>query len=165
MNFILRFFILTILLVINVPVYALNSDTEQPIDIESTSQSFDMETNTITLNGNVVITQGTIKITAEKVIVVRHENKSEVMTAYGSPVKFYQMLESGKPVNGQASKMHYDLGSEFITLTGAAQLEQLDSSVKANKITYDVKKQQLKALRDGKMSRVKTTLIPTQLNK
>ncbi len=144
-------------------VYALEKDSTQPISIESTSQDFDMLKNTITFDGNVIITQGSIKINADKVVVLRQEGKKEIINAYGSPMKFHQILDGGKPIDGQANKAHYDLGSEFLTLTGNAQLKQLDSSVKANKITYDVKKQQLKATKKGKRSRVKTILIPTQL--
>ncbi len=144
-------------------VYALESDSTQPIDIESATQDFDMQKNTITFNGNVIITQGTIKITADKVVVLRQKGKKEIINAYGKPITFHQTLEGGKPMDGQANQAHYDLGSEFLTLTGNAKLKQLDSSVKANKITYDVKKQQLKATKRGKSARVKTILIPTQL--
>lgn len=51
----------------------------------------------------------------------------------------------------------------FLTLTGNAELKQLDSKINGEKITYDVKKQQLKANGAG-TSRVKTVLIPTQFN-
>jgi len=47
-------------------------------------------------------------------------------------------------------------------LTGNAELKQLDSKINGEHITYDVKKQQLKANGNGK-SRVQTVLIPTQL--
>ena len=71
-------------------------------------------------------------------------------------------LDDGKPVDGRANKVHYDLGTEFLTLTGDAELKQLDSKINGERITYDVKKQQLKANGNGK-SRVQTVLIPTQL--
>ncbi len=162
MNFIKKIAICSLLLSLS-NVYALENDSTQPISIESTSQDFDMLKNTITFNGNVIITQGTIKINADKVVVLRQEGKKEIINAYGKPMKFHQILEGGKPIDGQGNTAHYDLGSEFLTLTGNAQLKQLDSFVKANKITYDVKKQQLKATKKGKSARVKTVLIPTQL--
>ncbi|MDP8033129.1 lipopolysaccharide transport periplasmic protein LptA [Pasteurella atlantica] len=163
MKFIIRSFIFTLFLGVNLSAYSLENDSNKPIDIESSSQEFDMETNTITLNGNVLITQGSIKIAADKVTIFRQEGKKEVIKASGSPVRFHQILDSGKPVDGQANRVHYDLGTEFLTLIDNAQLKQLDSSVKAEKITYDVKKQQLKAVRQGKGNRVKTVLIPLQL--
>ncbi|WP_301098058.1 lipopolysaccharide transport periplasmic protein LptA [Otariodibacter sp.] len=142
--------------------YALKGDTDQPINITSGSQSLDMESNTVVFSDNVLITQGSIKINATKVTIIRKEGQREKIEANGAPAKFQQTMDDGKPANGQANQINYDLGDEFLILTGNAELKQLDSSIKANKITYDVKKQQLKAM-SGSKSRVKTVLIPTQL--
>lgn len=145
--------------------FALKEDTNQPININSGNQSLDLEKNIVTFTDNVEITQGSISIKADKVIITRpaeNSTQKETVEAFGNPVTFYQLLDDGKPVNGKANQVHYDLGSEFLTLKGNAELKQLDSKITANQITYDVKKQQLKA--NGKTQRVKTVLIPTQLN-
>lgn len=149
-------------LVFTQQAYALKGDTEQPIHINSGSQSLDMEKNVLVLTDNVVITQGSIKINATKVTITREEGKKEKIDAQGSPVHFQQMLDNGKPVQGKASRVQYDLGTEFLTLMGNAELKQLDSFIQAERITYDVKKQQLKAS-SGQKRRVKTVLMPTQL--
>lgn len=154
---------LTALFGISSTADALKGDTDQPINIESGSQSLDMERNVVVFSDNVLITQGSIKIEAAQVTITRQEGKKETIEAKGSPVTFQQTLDDGKPVNGKGSNAHYDLNSEFLILTGNAELKQLDSFISASKITYDVKKQQLKATSGGK-SRVKTVLIPTQLN-
>lgn len=143
--------------------YALKGDTDQPINIDSGSQSLDMNSNVVTFSDNVVITQGSIKVTADKVTIIRQEGKKETLEASGSPVTFQQTLDNGKPVNGKGNSVHYDLNSEFLTLVGNAELKQQGSFIKASKITYDVKKQQLKA-NSGNKSRVKTILIPNELN-
>ena len=120
----------------------------------------------VTFTDNVVITQGSILIKAQKVVIKRppeDSGKKETVEAFGSPVTFHQILDDGKPVDGKANQVHYDLGTEFLTLTGNAELKQLDSKINGNHITYDVKKQQLKANGSSK-SRVKTVLIPAQLN-
>ncbi len=152
----------TALLSVSLSAVALKGDTDQPINIDSGSQSLDMENNVVVFSDNVVITQGSIKINAAKVTITRQEGKKETIDASGSPVTFQQTLDNGKPVNGKGNSVHYDLGAEFLTLIGNAELKQQDSFIKANKITYDVKKQQLKATSGGK-SRVKTVLIPSQL--
>ncbi len=46
------------------------------------------------------------------------------------------MQDNGKPVKGHASQMHYELANDFVVLTGNAYLEQLDSNIKGDKITY-----------------------------
>lgn len=145
--------------------FALKDDVNQPINIISDNQSLDMEKSVVTFTDNVVITQGSIIIKANKVVITRPTEKSgkkETVEAFGTPVIFHQQLDNGTPVDGKANKVHYDLGNEFLTLTNNAELKQLDSKINGSVITYDVKKQQLKANGNGK-SRVTTVLIPSQL--
>ncbi|PUW83897.1 LptA/OstA family protein, partial [Cronobacter sakazakii] len=50
---------------------ALTGDTEQPNHIEYDQQALDMQGNVVTYTGNVVVTQGSIKINDDKVVVKR----------------------------------------------------------------------------------------------
>ncbi|MGO3446218.1 MAG: lipopolysaccharide ABC transporter substrate-binding protein LptA [Kluyvera intermedia] len=152
------------ILAASLPALAKTGDTDQPIHIESDQQSLDMQGNIVTFTGNVVVTQGTIKINADKVVVTRPADQKgkEVIDGYGNPATFYQMQDNGKPVKGHASKMHYELQNDFVILTGNAYLEQLDSNIKGDKITYLVKEQKMQAFSD-KGKRVTTVLVPSQL--
>ena len=152
------------LLAASLPALAKTGDTDQPIHIESDQQSLDMQGNIVTFTGNVVVTQGSIKINADKVVVTRPADQKgkEVIDGYGNPATFYQMQDNGKPVKGRASKMHYELANDFVVLTGNAYLEQLDSNIKGDKITYLVKEQKMQAFSD-KGKRVTTVLVPSQL--
>ncbi|WP_052283623.1 lipopolysaccharide ABC transporter substrate-binding protein LptA [Kluyvera genomosp. 1] len=152
------------LLAASLPALALTGDTDKPIHIESDQQSLDMQGNIVTFTGNVVVTQGTIKINADKVVVTRPADQKgkEVIDGYGNPATFYQMQDNGKPVKGHASKMHYELQNDFVVLTGNAYLEQLDSNIKGDKITYLVKEQKMQAFSD-KGKRVTTVLVPSQI--
>ncbi|MDV5353904.1 lipopolysaccharide ABC transporter substrate-binding protein LptA [Kosakonia sp. SMBL-WEM22] len=146
------------------PALAVTGDTDQPIHIDSDQQSLDMQGNVVTFTGNVVVTQGTIKINADKVVVTRPGGQQgrEIIDGYGNPATFYQMQDNGKPVKGHASQMHYELEKDFVILTGNAYLEQLDSNVAGDKITYLVKEQKMQAFSD-KGKRVTTVLVPSQL--
>ena len=140
------------LLAASLPALAKTGDTDQPIHIESDQQSLDMQGNVVTFTGNVVVTQGTIKINADKVVVTRpgNEKGKEVIEGFGNPVK------------GRASKMRYELQNDYVVLTGNAYLEQLDSNIKGDKITYLVKEQKMQAFSD-KGRRVTTVLVPSEL--
>jgi len=72
------------------------------------------------------------------------------------------MQDNGKPVSGHGQKLRYELDKDFVILTGNAFLQQVDSSIKGDKITYLVKQQQMEAFSD-KGKRVTTVLIPSQL--
>lgn len=141
--------------------FTKTGDTEQPMHITSNSQSLDITNNIATFNDSVVITQGSINIIADKVIVTTpngDQNKA-VVDAFGSPLKFSQLQDDGKPIEGHANQMRYELESEKITLTGNAFISQLDSNVKGDKIVYLVKEQKMEA----KGERVVTILNPKQI--
>ena len=152
------------LLAASLPAMALTGDTNQPIHIESDQQSLDMQGNIVTFTGNVVVTQGSIKINADKVVVTRPADQKgkEVIDGYGNPATFYQMQDNGKPVKGHASHMHYELAKDLVILTGNAYLEQLDSNITGDQITYLVKEQKMQASSE-KGKRVTTVLVPSQL--
>lgn len=117
-------------------------------------------------SNNVVITQGSIVINADKVTITRsaqNTGQKEVIEAVGKPVRFSQQLDNGQQVQAYANSAHYDLSSEFLTLTGNAELMQGSSKTHGEHITYDVKAEQLKAT-GSKNSRVKTIIVPSQFN-
>ena len=153
----LKVIIASAMLAASLPALAVTGDTDQPIHIESDTQSLDMQ-------GNVVMTQGTIKINADKVVVTRPggEQGKEIIDGYGNPATFYQMQDNGKPVKGHASHMHYELAKDLVILTGNAYLEQLDSNITGDQITYLVKEQKMQASSE-KGKRVTTVLVPSQL--
>ncbi|BCQ33154.1 MULTISPECIES: lipopolysaccharide ABC transporter substrate-binding protein LptA [Erwinia] len=164
MNKSLKLLTATLLFAVSVPALALTGDSDKPVNVDSENQALDMQGNVATFTGKVIVTQGTIKITADKVVVTRPggDSNKTIVDAYGNPATFYQMQDSGKPVQGHAQKMHYELAKDLVELTGNAYLEQLDSNVKGDRITYLVKEQKMQAFgSSGK--RVTTVLVPSQL--
>ena len=75
----------------------------------------------------------------------------------------YWVKDNGKPVKGRASKLHYDLAKDLVELTGNAYIEQLNSNIKGDRITYLVKEQKMQAYSQGQQKRVTTTLMPSEL--
>lgn len=146
------------------PSMALKSDSDQPVNINSLKQSLDMQSNVSTFTDEVVIRQGTIEINADKVVVTRPngEQSKTYIEAFGKPVTFSQMQDNGKLVKGHAQKIRYDVATQLVTLTENAYLEQLDSNVQGDRITYLVQEQQMQAFSD-KGKRVTTVLVPSQL--
>ena len=143
---------------------SLQSDYDQPINVSSISQHAQMKSSTVTFIDDVLLTQGTIKITADKLTVIRgKEANQEVMIAEGNVASFYQTQDDGKPLHAQAEKIHYDVATSQITLTGNAQIKQLDSKINAAKIIYFLETEEL-IVESSKNSkeRVKTVFLPAQ---
>lgn len=143
---------LTFILVISQPAMALKSDTSKPIQISSDKQSVDMQKNTITFSGNVVINQGTIAITADKVIIhgTNNERGADYIEGFGQPVRFSQQQEDGSVVKGHSNNLNYNLKNQYLVLTTDVFFEQRNSSTKGDTITYQVKEQQMVASSQGK---------------
>ena len=136
----------------------------KPITIDADNQKIDIENNTITFIGNVVIIQEGLTIKADKVVITDTQDKNkQKITAYGNPVNYKQILpEKNKIVTGHSSQVIYVVKQNNVILRGHAELFQQDNHIVSDLITYDVKKQQILA-NPGKNMRVKSTIIPNQV--
>lgn len=146
---------------------ALESDYEQPINVSSISQHAKMKTNTVTFSDDVLLTQGSIKITGDKLTVIRGKQKNqEIMIAEGKVATFFQIQDDGKPFDAEANTIHYDVAKAKITLTGNAQVKQLDSQINGSQIIYFLETEEItvEGGKDGEQ-RVKTIFLPAQFEK
>ncbi|MGL5031314.1 MAG: lipopolysaccharide transport periplasmic protein LptA [Aeromonas sp.] len=145
-------------------VTAKESDLTEKVYVDAAKQVAEMQDNRITFEQNVVITQGTIKINADKVVVTRSGAKgAEVMTAYGKPATFFQIMDNGKPVNAHGNSIRYDLKNRLVTITGNGLLKQQDSLVTGDLIRYEIDKQKMTAESKGSSQRVRTEFLPDQV--
>lgn len=143
--------------------FALTSDSEQPIYIDSDKQNLDMKSNRVTFTGDVKLKQGSININADKLIVIRNQSDDTLkeIEAYGEPATFSQLTDEGKTLKGEAKELYYKVSTDQLTMVSDAILSQDESTIRGKKITYKISSQKLTA--DGdKNERVKTVLQPAQ---
>ncbi|WKY57768.1 lipopolysaccharide transport periplasmic protein LptA [Vibrio sp. SNU_ST1] len=147
-------------------VYALSSDSEQPVYIDSDSQQLDMKSNQVTFLGDVNLKQGSININADKVIVTRNAVNGEIeeIQGFGKPATFSQLTDDGKTLYGEADDLHYQLIADKLIMTKNAMLSQDGSIIRGSKITYQITSQKLVADSDSS-ERVSTVLQPAEVNK
>lgn len=127
-------------LIISTPVFALESDSKQPIQIEADQGALDQIKQTTTFTGNVIIKQGTINIKANSVAVSRNDKGEQLMKASGNPVYFSQTLDDNKGiVNGQASNVDYASATNIVTLTGNAKVQRGGDLAQGAIITYNTR--------------------------
>lgn len=137
-----------ILLLLSGSAWGLKTDSDQPIYLEADSADIDDANNRSIYSGNVIVTQGTIRLTGDKVIVIQKpEGKGgDQFYASGNPSTFRQEIE-GKPgefVRGKAKKIEYQSDSELLFLIDGAHLTQEGDSFSSDRITYDREKSILK---------------------
>lgn len=147
--------------------HALQSDYDQPINVTSVSQHAKMKENTVVFTEEVHLTQGTIIITGKKLTVIRGKlPNNEIMIVEGNVATFYQTQDDGKPFDAEANNIYYDVAKSKITLTGNAQVKQLDSQINGAKIIYFLETEELivESIK-GSNQRVKTVFLPARLEK
>jgi len=89
-------------------VSALESDAEQPINIDSNTATYDDATATSTYTGNVISVQGSIKVNSDKLVVYFVDGDAEKLVFTGNKAKFKQTPSVGaKDITGEALIGHF----------------------------------------------------------
>tara|TARA_B100001769_G_C21929813_1_gene501134 strand:+ start:149 stop:655 length:507 start_codon:yes stop_codon:yes gene_type:complete len=140
--------------------YAFESDSKEPIFLESDSAKWDEESQVSTYRGNVIVTQGSMLLTGELLIVKSKNDKINKMVITGDKATYKQNTSSGKIVNGEAKKIEHYVDQSKIIFINKAVLTQSTNIVRSNKIIYKTDTENILAgNKDGK-SRVKMILEP-----
>jgi len=153
------------LLILSGMAQGLPSDKDMPVNIEADSGEIDQATGTTVYQGDVIITQGSMKLEAHKVTVEYKDKKPHQLTATGAPARFKQKPDESKEwVHGKGNKIEYLIDSEELILTDNAELKQGDDSFSSDRIVYDRVKSKLKAGAAAKgKQRVRVTIQPKNL--
>ena len=144
---------------------ALPSDSQQSIDLQADDQAvFDIGNNTQTLRGNVVMRQGSMHISASKMVIYSDGKKITRIVATGKPAQFSQTPREGEqPVIAKAFRLEYDVEGKTLHLIDQASIVQQGASLSGNRIDYDVKKALVKADGSGsggRQGRVRMVIPP-----
>lgn len=119
--------------------FALESDRNQPIQIEADQGSLDQKNQNTTFSGNVIVKQGSMYIQAGTVAVSKDKSGQQHMNARGNPVKFGQQLEKNGKVDGQANQVEYSSATGVVVLTGNAKITRDGDMASGNVITYNTR--------------------------
>jgi len=132
---------------------ALDSDKNAPIAIDSDSTSIDFRTGKRVLTGNVEVSQGTLNIKADKIVLTYKGNELDTVTATGKPVKFKQLPEGSKEmVYGESITLKLEQAKNLITLKKKAKITQGANVITGKVIYYNMKtsKMTIKGQSSGK---------------
>jgi lipopolysaccharide export system protein LptA len=143
---------------------ALSSDSDQAIQIEADRVDIDEGQGVATYRGDVVVTQGSIRITAETVTITGTRNKAEKIVADGAPVTFRQTMDDDKGVvRAEALRAEYFADQDVLVLLNRARVWEGTREFQSDRIEYNRVKGTLKAGRlEGAPSgeRVRATIPP-----
>ena len=123
------------------PVHALSTDAQQPVQIEADFAELDDEEHTTVYVGNVVVDQGSMHMTGDRLRVNFTENK-DMKDAYleGRPATFKQTPDNDDDVHGQAMQIEYHADQSLLNLIEKARVTQGERLFEGHRINYDTKK-------------------------
>lgn len=161
----LLYFLLLTSLVGLQAAYALESDRDQPVEIESDSAEFDDNAGLTTYRGNVRLIQGTIELLADEIQLRTEDDEIVELIASGRPARYEQLPEpDAEKLIAQSNRIRYLLDQDMIELSGNASLSQQGTTLSGGTILYDVRKHILKASSDSSeqntTERVRVVLPP-----
>jgi lipopolysaccharide export system protein LptA len=138
---------------------------EAPITIEADRATLSEKQGVSTYTGNVLLTQGGIKINADKVIVHHEQGQLTHVTATGTPVQYYQQGETQElDIHGEANTMEYFAMEERLLLLESAKLTQGGNAFSGNRIEYDTQREVVTAaVAESGEERVQVTIQPNTL--
>ncbi len=117
---------------------AETADREKPINFTADDGVVNYEKRTGVLKGNVVITQGTMTIRANRIDFTQNPDNSISATAYGTPLAFRQKRDDHDGYyEGWAQKADYNGQTQQLELFDNAILKRGDDEIRSNFISYN----------------------------
>lgn len=142
----LRFALACIALAAACCAHAEKADKEKPISFNADTGEVNYDKRTGVLKGNVVITQGTLTIRANRIDFRQNPDNSLSATAYGSPLSFRQKRDDAEGFyEGWAQRAEYDGSKEQLELFENAILKRGADEIRSNYISYNAATEQFKA--------------------
>lgn len=149
-----------------IPAHAEKADREKEIVVNADHLYADDAKKTSTFEGNVIVTQGTMRMTAAKVTVREDAERHKYYVANGAPVTFRQKLDnSDEWVEGYAQRAEFDDRNDVLRLYDDARVKRDQNEIAGNYISYDMRKE-LAEVTGGPPgapstgSRVKAVILP-----
>ena len=121
--------------------HAEQADRNKPITIEGDLVTLDQAKLVRTLEGNVILVQGTMRLTAERIIVKEDAAGSMTAQAFGTPNKqiaFRQKREGAADfIEGSADRVEFDEQADTLQLFSRARLKSGANELTGEYIYYN----------------------------
>jgi lipopolysaccharide export system protein LptA len=124
------------------PAHAERADREKEIVVGADRLLADDANKLSTFEGAVVVTQGTMRITANKVTVKEDADRHKYYVANGAPVSFRQKRDKvDEWVEGFAERAEFDDRNDVLKLYNHARVKSATNEITGDFITYDMRKE------------------------
>jgi len=156
-----------LVLMFSFPARAEKADKDKPTELEANRMSADDVRRLSIFEGKVVLTKGTMRVLADRIVVRQDEEGYQYATAEGKPVRFRQRQDPRPPekegiwMDGEALRIEIDEKANTVKLFESARVNRGGDQVAGNYILVDQSSEyfSVSAGKDGEQ-RVKMTIQP-----
>ena len=149
------------------PASAERADREKEIVVGADKLIADDANRTSTFEGTVVVTQGTMRMTAARVTVKEDADRHKFYVANGAPVTFRQKRDKvDEWVEGFAERAEFDDRNDVLKLYNRARVKSNQNEITGDFISYDMRREvaEVSGAPPGQKppadSRVKVIILP-----
>ena len=133
--------------------HAERADRDKPVNLEADQVTVDDNKQTATFIGKVVLTQGTLVIRGDRMVVQQDADGFKYGVAYGNLASFRQKREGyDEYIDGFAERIEYDSKAEKLEMFNRAYLKKSNDDVRGNYISYEIATEFFKVVGGGKQA-------------
>lgn len=119
--------------------HALTSDRDKPVKVSADKIEVNQKTGRSKYVGHVVLTQGTLRIEAQEIVVQLREGELDKVTASGKPVTFRQRLDGqAEEISGSALRVQYNALENRVDLYDQVAFRQGEDVFQSPVVHYDI---------------------------
>jgi len=153
------------LLTFSLPLLALESDRQKPLEVSANSTDGTLGDGATVLRGSVDIRQGSLHISADEAEVNKADGRVTSVTFRGAPASLEQEIEEQGTVRATANTIDYQVASGLVTLTGKADVQHPQYKITGELLTYDLNLQHFQGSSDENGNgRIHIRLDPEVIN-
>lgn len=120
------------------PALAEKADRDKPVNLEADTVTLDDIKKTSVYQGNVILSQGTLMLRADRVLVTQNAAGLDKISASGRPVAFRQKVEGRDEfIEGFADRIEFDSVNSQLELIGQAKLRRGSDELRGAQISYN----------------------------
>jgi lipopolysaccharide export system protein LptA len=153
--------LLLLLLLLPLRLAALDSDGDQPIEVEADRLEVRELENISIYEGKVKLVQGSLVINSDRLVI--HFNDANELTLIemtGTPAKFRQLDNDQREMRGQAEQIDYTESESLLLLRRMARFEHAGDSIEGDLIRVNTENNNIEAGGTQSEERVKMLIKP-----
>jgi lipopolysaccharide export system protein LptA len=152
-----------LLLLLPLRLAALDSDRDQPIEVEADRLEVREQENISIYEGEVELVQGSLVINSERLVIHFNDaNELTVMEMTGKPATFRQLDNERREMQGQAEQIDYTESKSLLELRRSASFNHAGDTIEGELIRVNTENNNIEAGSAQSEKRVKMLIKPKQ---